>query len=143
MTLYTIQEMIDQTGLPRRTIHFYTQQGILPPPDGAGLSSRYTDTHLLRLKLIPFLRQDGLRLDQIREYFTTCDEATLIARLEEKQSHRPTLSSPLTAPAAPPNRFVHYPLPQGLTLVVPAELAARQSARIQTIIRTIQEGLQA
>jgi len=143
MTDFTIQELIDQTGVPRRTVHFYTQQGILPPPQGAGLSSRYTDTHLVRLKLIPFLRQDGLRLDQIRTYFGACDENTLSLRLEEELERKRAFPAPLPAPAPLPDRFVHYPLPQGLTLVVPADLAAREASRIQTIIRKIQEGLQA
>ncbi len=29
---FSIQDLCDQTGLPRRTIHFYIQQEILPPP---------------------------------------------------------------------------------------------------------------
>ena len=143
MSEYTIQELIDQTGLPRRTIHFYTQQGILPPPTGAGLSARYAEVHLLCLKLVPVLRQDGLRLDQIREYFSACDEAALSRRWEEQKNNLHLPPAPLAAATPQPDRFVHYLLPQGLTLVVPAELAAREAGRIQTKIRTIQEGLQA
>ena len=71
----TIQDLCEETGLPRRTIHFYTQQGILPPPQGSGLGARYQDEHLLRLKLIPFLRKQGMRLDEIRHKFQTSTTA--------------------------------------------------------------------
>ena len=74
---FSIQELCDQTGLPRRTIHFYIQQEILPPPIGSGLGARYQAEHLLRLKLIPHFRQQGLKLDDIRLKFHTTDRAEL------------------------------------------------------------------
>ena len=37
-TSFTIQELVDLSGVPRRNIYFYAQQGILPPPQGAGPS---------------------------------------------------------------------------------------------------------
>jgi DNA-binding transcriptional MerR regulator len=141
MSEYTIRDVIEQTGLPRRTIYFYTQQGILPPPQGAGLSARYQRIHLLRVKLIPFLRKQGLRLDQIREYFELQTESTLENRLKEEQSFP---SQPIAAPAPNPplTRFIHYSLPQGLTLVVPAEIVVNDSTRIDEIVRTIQKRMQ-
>ena len=141
MSEYTIRDVIEQTGLPRRTIYFYTQQGILPPPQGAGLSARYQRIHLLRVKLIPFLRKQGLRLDQIREYFELQTETALENRLKEEQSFP---SQPIAAPAPNPPlaRFIHYSLPQGLTLVVPAEIVVNDSTRIDEIVRTIQKRMQ-
>jgi DNA-binding transcriptional MerR regulator len=141
MSDYTIQDVIEQTGLPRRTIYFYTQQGILPPPQGAGLSARYQRIHLLRVKLIPFLRKQGQRLDQIREYFDEQTESALENRLKEEQSlPLEPIASP--APNPPPARFIHYVLPKGMTLVVPAEIVANGSARIDEIVRTIQKKMQ-
>ena len=141
MNEYTIQDVIEQTGLPRRTIYFYTQQGILPPPQGAGLSARYQRIHLLRVKLIPFLRKQGLRLDQIRDYYAGETESALENRLKEEQSHP---LEPIAAPVPNPPlaRFIHYSLPQGLTLVVPAEIALNDSARIDEIVRSIQNNMQ-
>ena len=66
---FSIQELCDRTGLPRRTIHFYTQQEIIPPPASSGLGARYQRIHLVRLNLIPVFRQQGLRLDDIRQKF--------------------------------------------------------------------------
>src|SRR5919109_4051628 len=67
MAEYTITELSELSGVNRRNIHFYVQQSLLPPPEGAGLGARYTDEHLLRLRAIPALRSRGLRLDEIRE----------------------------------------------------------------------------
>ena len=141
MSEYTIRDVIEQTGLPRRTIYFYTQQGILPPPQGAGLSARYQRIHLLRVKLIPFLRKQGLRLDQIREYFELQTETALENRLKEEQSF-PLEPIAALSPNPPPARFIHYSFPQGLILVVPAEIAANDSTRIDEIVRTIQKRMQ-
>ncbi len=147
MSEYTIQELIEQTGTPRRTIYFYTQQGILPPLQGAGLSARYLQVHLLRLKLIPHLRRQGMRLDQIREYFEGQDESALEIRLKEETSRKPlpvpaAPPSPLQYSAPLPGAYIHYALPDGMTLLVPAEIAAHQPAKVREIIQTIQEKLE-
>lgn len=61
----TIRDLERESGLSRRTIHFYAQEGLLPAPAGAGPSSTYGEEHLLRLRLIPTLKTAGLRLDRI------------------------------------------------------------------------------
>lgn len=61
----TIRDLERESGLSRRTIHFYAQEGLLPAPDGVGPSSTYGEEHLLRLRLIPTLKTAGLRLDRI------------------------------------------------------------------------------
>ena len=124
---YSIQELCDITGLPRRTIHFYTQQGLLPPPSGAGLGARYSDTHLTRLRLIPLLRQRGLRLDQIRERFEqTSDEDLAGLLLQDEGMAAPPAPLAMISEAVAPRRlcaqqnYVHHALPAGMTLVAPA-----------------------
>lgn len=132
---YSIQELCDLTGVPRRTIHFYTQQGLLPPPSGAGLGARYTSVHLKRLQLIPLLRQKGLRLDQIRQRFqdaSTDELETFIRRQPE-----PFAAS--IAPAAPISEtrqqaYQHYTLPAGMTLVVPSVMNAADREKLHRLL---------
>jgi DNA-binding transcriptional MerR regulator len=112
---YTIQELCEQTGLPRRTIHFYSQQGIIPPPQGAGVGSYYTETHLLKLKLVPLLRLDGLRLDQIRKKLETTPLDELQLQFKQLEAKQPSESQPLRT-----QTYVHYLLPGGMILMVPA-----------------------
>lgn len=65
--LYTISELEKLTGTPRRNIHFYTQQKVIPPPAGTGGAARYRDEHLLRLLLIREMKKSHLKLSGIRE----------------------------------------------------------------------------
>ncbi len=142
MDEYTIQELSDMTGVPRRTIHFYTQQEILPPPEGAGLSTRYQQVHLVRLKLIPILRQEGMRLDQIRNFYQTHDPAALESRLVKAETLQKAVPAAAPAPAVQGKNLVNFSLPQGITLLVPADFASKEAERLAKIITTIQEMIQ-
>lgn len=62
----SIAELADAAGLSRRAIRFYVQQGLLPPPLGAGRGSHYDASHLERLRRIGELRAAGHSLDAIR-----------------------------------------------------------------------------
>ena len=73
----SIRELERASGLARRTIHFYTRQGVLPSPSGAGPSARYGEEHLLRLRLVPVLKQAGWRLESISRLFDRLDLAQL------------------------------------------------------------------
>ncbi len=64
---YTISELESVTGIRRRTIHFYAQQGLLPAPFGTGGSARYGEEHFLRLVLIREMQNSHLKLSGIRE----------------------------------------------------------------------------
>jgi DNA-binding transcriptional MerR regulator len=79
---FDIQGLVNASGVPRRTIYFYVQQGLLPPPQGAGLAAYYTSAHLLRLQLIPVMRGKGLRLDEIRQRFGEMTEEDMRQELD-------------------------------------------------------------
>jgi len=131
MEEYSIQELCDKTGLPRRTIHFYSQQGILPPTIGAGLAAHYDENHLLCLLLIPSLRHQGLRLDEIRFRLAGMDLNTLKALFEQ-------VNEPLPAPVPLPNHqtFIHYQLPSGMILIVPDSLNSSDRQKLNQLLET-------
>lgn len=148
----SIQELCDQCGLSRRTVHFYSQQGLIPPPTGAGLGARYLEEHVLRLQLIPLLRGQGLRLDEIRRRFDALgvEPAARVTALRE-QLH--LLGGP-PGPTMPPHQpvglatafptvsesdmtgqaCIHYPIPGGLQLVVPAHLLPGRTPKIRQLL---------
>jgi DNA-binding transcriptional MerR regulator len=108
MADYDIGELSELSGVTRRNIHFYVQQGLLPPAEGAGLGARYSDAHLLRLKAIPLLRARGLRLDQIRERLSKLNAAGVVALLAE-------LSRPMAEAADADGGSKNVPQAQTLT----------------------------
>ena len=83
--MYTIADLEAASGVNRRNIHFYIQQGLVPPAAGAGLGARYGDEHLLRLRAIPVLRNQGLRLDEIREKLAGMESGALHGLLSRPQ----------------------------------------------------------
>lgn len=131
---FTIQELSNLTGLPRRTIHFYSQQGLLPPPHSAGAGAYYDESHLTRLKLIPVLRQKGMRLDDIRAHFNQVSPAELKRALKEVPQAPFTARSPLQSQS-----YNHFNLPAGITLNAPASLSAADQARLRQLIAYAQD----
>ena len=132
-TRYTIQDLCDRTGLPRRTIHFYTGQDLLLPPVGAGPGAYYTAEHLARLRLIPLLRRQGLRLDEIRQKFHSLQPEQFISLLT-------SLEQPIQPPE--PLRgesYIHYSLPGGIQLAVPAGLNAARRSQVLDLLAAAQK----
>lgn len=64
---YTISELEELTGTNRRTIHFYSQRGLLPRPETKGGGAKYPEEALIKLKLIKELQKNRYTLYEIRE----------------------------------------------------------------------------
>lgn len=62
---YGIQELAALGGVSRRTIRYYVQEGLLPPPLGLGRGDHYTREHLDRLLEVKALQEKGLTIAQI------------------------------------------------------------------------------
>ncbi len=75
---YSIGEVAEMTGVPRRTIRFYVQQGLLEPPRGAGRGHFYTDEHVKRLAEIRTLQDGGLALRDIAARLTAGQGETAV-----------------------------------------------------------------
>lgn len=63
----TITELADETGVTRRTIHYYVASGLLPASGGDGRNARYGQGHVDRLRLIRELQREHLPLAEIRQ----------------------------------------------------------------------------
>lgn len=62
---YSIEELAALSGITRRTVRFYIQKGLLPPPLGVGRGKHYTDEHLEKIFKIKALQREGIILDKI------------------------------------------------------------------------------
>ncbi|WP_216213830.1 MerR family transcriptional regulator [Amycolatopsis aidingensis] len=74
--LFTIGELAKRTGLPVKTIRFYSDEGLLPPTDRTPAGYRlYDTTALARLELVRTLRELGIGLTDVSSVLVS--EATV------------------------------------------------------------------
>jgi DNA-binding transcriptional MerR regulator len=62
---FGIEELCSLTGVARRTVRFYTQKGLLDPPEGERRGAYYTRRHLEQLLLIRKWQAAGVSLERI------------------------------------------------------------------------------
>jgi DNA-binding transcriptional MerR regulator len=65
--LLSIGELAAKTGVSRRTVRYYVQQGLIPGPVGRGRGSGYTQDHVDRILQIRQLQRNGVQLRTIRQ----------------------------------------------------------------------------
>jgi DNA-binding transcriptional MerR regulator len=63
----TIDQLAQRTGISVRTIRFYAQRGLLPPPQLRGRTGLYGGAHVARLQLVSELSALGFTLAAIEE----------------------------------------------------------------------------
>jgi DNA-binding transcriptional MerR regulator len=63
---YAIQDLADLADVSRRTVRYYVQEGLIPPPLGVGRGPHYGQAHLDRLLQVKELQAAGRSLDEIR-----------------------------------------------------------------------------
>lgn len=74
---YSIEELATLAELPRRSVRYYIQQGLLDRPIGEKRAAYYTNSHLDQLLTIRKWQHAGLSLDRIREILAGPDTGTL------------------------------------------------------------------
>jgi len=62
---YSIGELAEMAGVSRRTVRFYVQRGLIPPPAGLGCGRHYGEAHLTRILQIRELQRQGILLKRI------------------------------------------------------------------------------
>ena len=76
-TRYSIDELAALAELPRRTVRYYVQQGLLDRPIGEKRAAYYTPRHLEQLLTIRKWQHAGLSLERIREILGGTGDAGL------------------------------------------------------------------
>jgi DNA-binding transcriptional MerR regulator len=63
---YAIGELATLGGVSRRTVRYYVQENLIPPPLGLGRGDHYTAEHLEQLLRVKAMQETGRSLDDIR-----------------------------------------------------------------------------
>lgn len=134
---FSLQQLADAANVTPRTIRYYVAQGLLPSPEQAGPNTRYTATHLERLRLIKRLQAAHLPLATIRSQLDALGD-----------NHDLLYVAPAAPPAAPSKQsavdyirsVLHEPAPRPMAAHaafaptpawLPAPKAAAQPDRSQ------------
>lgn len=70
---FTLDELCTLTDLPKRTVRYYIQIGLVDRPIGETRAAHYTPKHLDQLLTIRKWTGAGLSLDRVRELMTEAD----------------------------------------------------------------------
>jgi DNA-binding transcriptional MerR regulator len=73
--LYGVDELAERAGVSRRTVRYYVQRGLLPPPLGLGRGNHYTERHLETLVRVRELQERGVPLEGIAARLNAAPEA--------------------------------------------------------------------
>ncbi|RFU39693.1 MerR family transcriptional regulator [Actinomadura logoneensis] len=67
-------ELAEAVGLPVRTLRYYQERKLLPPPRRSGRIGLYSEEHLARLRVIGGLLERGHTLEGIRELLSAWEQ---------------------------------------------------------------------
>ncbi|MEU9028766.1 MerR family transcriptional regulator [Streptomyces sp. NPDC048383] len=80
---YRTAELADAAGIPLRTLRFYRERKLLPPPRREGRIAWYEDHHLARLRTIAALLDRGHTLGGIAELIAAFENGRDVGQLGE------------------------------------------------------------
>lgn len=78
---YRISELAHAASIPVRTLRYYQERRLLPPPRRQGRVGWYSEEHLARLRVIADLLERGHTLEGIRELLSAWEEGRDVAEL--------------------------------------------------------------
>jgi DNA-binding transcriptional MerR regulator len=78
---YRMEELAGEAGITVRTLRFYRERRLIPPPRREGRIAWYDDTHLARLRTISALLERGHTLSGIAELAEAFDQGRDVGEL--------------------------------------------------------------
>jgi DNA-binding transcriptional MerR regulator len=96
---YLINQLAERAGVTVRTIRYYVNEGLLPPPQTKGRYSAYDEDYLYRIKLIKFYKETYLPLSRIRELLEGMTPEEIKTTVEKYEKEPPEFNLPPTPDA--------------------------------------------
>jgi DNA-binding transcriptional MerR regulator len=141
---YTARDLAALTGVSERTVRYYVQEGLLPPPAGRGRGANFTADHLTRLKLIRAMQQAGNELDAIRDYLTELKDTLAqsgasfesVLAIWAGRNERADILEQWRRRGRVPELLRRYRIAPGVELTIDAQ-AALTPARLEKVLRAL------
>jgi DNA-binding transcriptional MerR regulator len=120
-TRYGVDELAELSGVSRRTVRYYIQEGLLTPPFGLGRGSHYGREHLEQLLRVKAMQEQGLALEEIRGV------------LSGKKPPRPMAPPPANVPRA---SWTRIELAPGVELHVSSTVRLPAPGKLAELVET-------
>ncbi len=130
-----LEELAREAGISPRTVRYYVQRGLVPPPTFRGKDSSYGASHLLRLKVIGALQAAFYPLENIKGLLATKDDEALEALLKSRPVASARLAAPAVVDAEP--RWRKIVLAPGVELLV--REGGTEDARVRRVMAMFEE----
>ena len=143
---WKLDALARQAGISPRTVRYYVQRGLLPPPVFRGRDTAYSEEHLLRLRAIRRLQERFLPLDAIQRELDQRSLAELQALAEGQEEVAPvsrlTLSESKLMPALSSERrdgeqWQRWVVAPGLELHLSAQASPATQRLAHDLLREI------
>ncbi|MYS23933.1 MerR HTH family regulatory protein [Streptomyces sp. DvalAA-14] len=108
---YRVEELAEAAGIPVRTLRFYRERRLLPPPRRAGRIAWYSEDHLARLRTIAALLDRGHTLGGIAELIAAWETGRTLGGVAELLGLESALAAPWsdeTPVRLTPQELAHY-----------------------------------
>jgi DNA-binding transcriptional MerR regulator len=132
---YAIGDLADLGGVSRRTVRYYVQEGLLPPPLGVGRGNHYGSEHLDQLLRVKELQESGRTLDEIRR--------VLVPRCRPSESRRRVESATDTELDVPRTLWRRLALAPGVELHIAGNVRVPASGKLQELVSWCRQHLRA
>ena len=120
-----IDELCALVDLPRRTVRYYIQEGLVDRPAGAKRGAYYTRRHVEQLMTVRTWQRAGLSLERIRELVSGAGETP--SPLPPPRARRPGDVTLRT----------HVTLAPGVELVIDPQEAGLGAEAVRSIVRRV------
>lgn len=117
---FSLDELCTLTALPRRTVRYYIQLGLVDRPQGETRAARYGQHHLEQLLLVKKWSQQGLSLERIREL--------------QQAANNPELPTPVRRPGSI-EVWSHLLLDHGVELNVEPTAAGLSPEQLRELLK--------
>jgi DNA-binding transcriptional MerR regulator len=121
---YNLDQLSSLAELPKRTIRFYIQNGLILKPTGVGRGAHYTTEHLDQLLEIRKWQRAGLSLERIRE-------------LLEGRTNPDLLPPPLPRRKGAVEVWSHLVLDEGVELILEPNRAGLSPEQVRALARAV------
>ena len=91
---YRVEELAEAAGIPVRTLRFYRERRLLPPPRREGRIAWYSEEHLARLRTIAALLERGHTLGGIADLIAAWEQGRTLDGVAERLGLEGALMGP-------------------------------------------------